>query len=282
MTERVSNANGLNEEQRKFWNGAAGDVWVEAQMQMDAMLKPISDLAISKAAAQPGERAVDIGCGCGDTTFALAEAGASVWGVDISENMLAHAKTRKGDQANVAFSVADAAIQSYTPDHDLVFSRFGVMFFDDPKSAFANIRTALKPGGRLVFMCWQSMKENMWVSIAGRVIAKYLPPPAGLDPRAPGPFSFADRDWIEEILASAGFSNIEIESVSPDLKVGDTVDEAMYIQGRIGPMARALAELDEELREQAMQEVREGLAEFQRDGGIWIKSAGWLVSATNS
>jgi len=272
----------MNEAQREFWNGAAGDVWVEAQIQMDAMLKPISDLGIAKAAAKSGERVVDIGCGCGDTTLALAESGASVWGVDISENMLVHAKTRRGDRTNVAFSVADAAVQDYTPDHDLVFSRFGVMFFEDPKAAFANIRTGLKSDGRLVFLCWQSPKENLWMSVAGRAARPFLPPAEQTDPRAPGPFAFADKDWIEEILTSAGYANIAIESVTPDLKVGDTVEEAMYFQGRIGPMARALAELDEDKRTQAMQAVREALGEYQTDQGVWIRSAGWLVSATNS
>lgn len=283
MNEARSNQKLTNQAQREFWNGAAGDVWVEAQIQMDAMLKPISDLGIAKAAAQSGERVIDIGCGCGDTTLALANSGASVWGVDISENMLAHAKSRKGDRKNVAFSVADAAIQSYTPDHNLVFSRFGVMFFEDPKAAFANIRAGLTDDGRLVFLCWQSPRENLWMSVAGRAAQPYLPKPdSPPNPRAPGPFAFADRDYIEEILTSAGYANIEIESVTPDLRVGDTVDEAMYFQGRIGPMARALAELDEEKRAQAMQAVREALGEYQSDHGVMIRSAGWLVSATNA
>ena len=274
--------NQANEAQREFWNGAAGDIWVEAQIQMDAMLKPISDLGLAKARAKEGERVIDIGCGCGDTTLALAETGASVWGVDISENMLSHAKTRKDGRENVAFSVADAASQEYTPDHDLVFSRFGVMFFDDPKAAFTNIRTGLNPNGRLVFLCWQSPKENLWMSVAGRAARPFLPAPEQTDPRAPGPFAFADRDYINEILDAAGYSNIEIESVTPELKVGDTVEEAMYFQGRIGPMARALAELEEDKRTQAMQAVRDALGEYQSDRGVWIKSAGWLVSATNS
>ena len=276
------NETSANEAQREFWNGAAGDVWVEAQIQMDAMLKPISDLGLAKAAATSAERVIDIGCGCGDTTLALAEAGASVWGLDISENMLAHAKARKGDRENVAFSVGDAATQAYTPDHDLVFSRFGVMFFDDPKAAFQNIRTGLKPDGRLVFLCWQSPKENLWMSVAGRAARPFLPPPEQSDPRAPGPFAFADPEWIKEILDAAGYSNINVESVTPDLKVGDTVEDAMYFQGRIGPMARALADLDEDKRAQAMQAVRDALSEYQSDKGVWIKSAGWLVSATNT
>ena len=120
------------------------------------------------------------------------------------------------------------------------------------------------------------------MSVAGRAARPFLPAPEQTDPRAPGPFAFADQAWIAEILDTAGYSNIDIQSVTPELKVGDTVDEAMYFQGRIGPMARALAELDEDRRTRAMQAVRDALSEYQTDRGVWIKSAGWLVSATNS
>ena len=271
-----------NEAQSEFWNGAAGDIWVEAQVHMDNMLKPISDLGIAKADAGPGQRVIDIGCGCGDTTLALAATGASVWGVDISRNMLAHAEQRGQGLNNVAFSVADAATQAYTPDHDLVFSRFGVMFFHDPKAAFANIRTALNAAGRLVFLCWQAPKENLWMSVAGRAAAPFLPSPEKTDPRTPGPFAFADPEWISEILSDAGFIDISIESVTPELKVGDSVEDAMYVQGRIGPMARALAELSEDARQNAMQAVREALSQYETERGVWLKSAGWLVSASNT
>ncbi|NKB99847.1 MAG: methyltransferase domain-containing protein [Pseudomonadales bacterium] len=127
-----------NEAQKDFWNGPAGDVWVEAQGYMDQILAPLSELATTHAASQANERAIDVGCGCGATTFAFADSGCAVWGVDISEPMLAKAKERAKEQGieNVAFSVTDAASQDYTPDHDIVFSRFGVMFFDDPKAAF--------------------------------------------------------------------------------------------------------------------------------------------------
>ena len=270
-----------NEAQSEFWNGPAADVWVQAQTYMDEMLEPLSQLAVGRAALADGERAIDVGCGCGDTSFALAGAGGSVWGLDISAPMVARAKERAEGVHNVAFSVGDAAVQSYTPDHDLIFSRFGVMFFSDPKAAFTHMRSALVEGGRLVFVCWQVPKENLWMSVAGRAAQPFMPPAEAQDPRAPGPFAFADPDWVSEILADAGYSNIAIESITPDLRVGGDVEEAMYFQSRIGPLARAVAELDEDTRAQANDAVRAALDEYVTSEGVVLRSAAWLVSATS-
>ncbi|MEM8769993.1 MAG: methyltransferase domain-containing protein, partial [Pseudomonadota bacterium] len=159
-----------NKAQRDFWNGAAGDVWVEAQEIMDGVLEPLSTAVLQAAAAQTGERVIDIGCGCGDTSFALAETGAEVWGLDISTPMIARARERAAGLERVAFSVGDAATQDYSTDHDLLFSRFGIMFFENPIAAFKQLRCALVPGGRVVFICWQAPKENRWLSIAGQAV----------------------------------------------------------------------------------------------------------------
>ncbi len=268
-----------NDAQQEFWNGPAGDVWVEAQDYMDSMLAPLSDLAIDQAQASSGERVIDVGCGCGSTSLALAQSGAQVWGIDISQQMIERAKARAAGSDHLAFSVSDAASQAYTHDHHLLFSRFGVMFFDDPKVAFTNLRTALVPGGRLVFLCWQSPRENPWIAVAGRAVQPFMPPAEEQDPRAPGPFAFADADWVGEILESAGFTEVRLDSVTPLLTLGKNADEAMYIQGRIGPMARALAELDETQRKQATQAVREALAEHETGDGVRLGSSAWLVSA---
>lgn len=272
-----------NDEQIEFWNSRAGETWVEAQEQMDLMLAPLSALALDAAAPQPGERAIDVGCGCGDTSLAIANRGAAVWGVDISAPMLARAKTRAEGMKDVAFTETDAATQSYTPDHDLVFSRFGVMFFADPVAAFANIKTGLTPSGRLVFVCWQAAAANAWLSIAGRAVQPFLPeadPEADpVNPRAPGPFAFADATYLETILASAGYANIDIASVTPTLHVGDDMDDAMRFQSRIGPLSRVLAELDDAQRKAALDAARAALAEHETAAGIDLISAAWVVSA---
>ena len=268
-----------NDAQKEFWNGPAGDMWVEAQNYLDDMLAPLSQMALDKAAVSTGERAIDIGCGCGATALALADAGAAVWGLDISAPMVARAKQRAQDRERLAFSVGDAATAELAPDHHLLFSRFGVMFFADPKAAFTNLRTGLVSGGRLVFVCWQSPAANPWMAVPGAAAKPFMPPADAQDPRAPGPFAFADPDWVREILQDAGFTGIEIESITPELNVGQSLDEAMNFQLRVGPMARALADLDEGPRQQASQAVRDALSAYATADGVKLGSAGWLVSA---
>jgi len=270
-----------NQPQIDYWNGQAGETWVRAQQRLDTMLEDLSAAAIAKANPQPGERAIDVGCGCGATTQALAQAGASVWGIDISGPMLAHAKQRLAEVTNVAFAQTDAATQALTPDHALIFSRFGIMFFDDPVAAFENLRTGLTSDGRLVFMCWQAPRDNPWVSIGGRAIAPFLPEAEPVDPKAPGPFAFADTDYVRGILEAAGYADINVESVTMDLCVGENLDAAMEFQAEVGPMARVLAELDGDARQRAMDAARAALEPFVTPDGIVLGAAAWLVSARN-
>ena len=271
-----------NAEQIDYWNGQAGETWVQAAAQTDRLLAPISELAIQRAAVQPGERVVDVGCGCGTTSLELADAGAQVWGVDVSEPMLALATKRAGVRDDLRFSVGDAAEQAFTPDHQLVFSRFGVMFFDEPAAAFANIRTGLVRGGRLCFVCWQAPRENPWMSIGGQAVAPFLPQPqTPIDPRAPGPFAFADKGYLRSILQVAGFSQIRIESIKPTLHLADSLDEAMEFQGRIGPVSRVLGELEGETKAKALEAARAALAEQLTPEGINLGAACWLVTARN-
>ena len=268
-----------NQQQIEYWNGEAGATWVRAQERLDSMLEPLSAVAIDKASPAGGERVIDVGRGCGTTSLAIAARGASVWGVDISEPMLAHAKQRASGMDNVAFSVADAASQAMTPDHDLIFSRFGVMFFADPVAAFSNLRGGLKPSGRMVFLCWQAPRANPWVSIGGAAIQPYLPETEAPDPKAPGPFAFADPDYLRGILEQAGFADIAIDPVEMNLCLGADLDAAMEFQGQVGPAARALAELSGAAREDALAAARAALEPYAGADGVVLGSATWLVSA---
>ncbi len=269
-----------NAAQIEFWNGEAGDTWVQAQERMDEMLEGLTTAALDHAAPAAGQRVIDIGCGCGGTTLAIAERGASVWGVDVSAPMLERARARAAGTENVHFSETDAAAASYTPDHDLIFSRFGVMFFADPVAAFANLRTALKPDGRLVFLCWQAARDNPWVAVAGRAVQPFLTPPeTAPDPRAPGPFAFAESDYVHQLLADAGFSRVACEPLEGSMRLGGSLDEVLEFQGQIGPLARALAELDEATRAQAVAAAREALAPHMSAAGLELGARCWLVSA---
>lgn len=269
-----------NQEQIDYWNGEAGTTWVEAQERLDGLLAPISDRLIERAAAAPGERVIDVGCGCGQTSIQLAQQGAEVWGIDVSDPMLTHARQRAAGMERLAFSRQDAASADFTPDHALLFSRFGVMFFVDPIAAFSNLHTALAGDGRLCFACWQAPRENPWMAIAGRAVQPFLPvPEVEPDPRAPGPFAFADPDYVRDILTRAGFSGIELESFRPTLHVADSLDEAIEFQGRVGPVARALAELEGEPRQAALAAAREALSGHMTDAGLDLAAACWIVTA---
>jgi SAM-dependent methyltransferase len=269
-----------NSEQIEFWNGEMATTWISVQDELDKLLAPLTNIAMDAVTIGEGDRAIDIGCGCGQTTFRLAETGASVWGVDISKPMVADAHSKVGALENIAFSVSDAAVQDYTPDHQLVFSRFGVMFFADPIGAFTNIRTALAEDGSLLFLCWQSPINNPWMSVAGAAVQPFLPAVPPPDPRAPGPFAFADADYLREILEGAGYSDVKIESVTADVTLGLDLDDTIRFQSFVGPLSAVMKEVDEETREgKVIPAVKEALAPYVTDEGVKLGAATWLVSA---
>jgi len=271
-----------NAEQAELWNGRLGKAWVNVEDYIDGMMAPLSTVALEAVNAKPSDRIIDIGCGCGTTSFSLGATGAAVWGVDISTAMIDRANEKDNAAGNVAFSVGDAASQQYTADHTVVFSRFGVMFFADSVKAFANIRSALVPGGRLVFVCWQPPSANPWLSIAGAALQPFQPadaPPP--DPEAPGPFRFGVPEDTRKVLSSAGFTNIAMQPVVKDLHLGDTIDEVMRFQSNVGPLSSLLETLDESRHAQATAAVRDAFAAKADSQGINLEAATWLVTATN-
>ena len=267
-----------NTDQANYWNDRAGNTWAELQDRLDTLLKPLSDAGLRAANAQHGERVLDVGCGCGDTSIALAARGAIVHGVDISGPMIERARARSGE---VEFILADAANFAAAQPYDLIFSRFGVMFFSDPTDAFANLHNLLNAGGRLVFVCWQPPTENPWMSVTGRAVAPFLPvtqPPP--DPRDPGPFAFADADYVRTILIESGFNNIQLDSFTATLQVGTNAEDALKLQTRVGPAARVMAELEDSARTEALDAARGALAAHQSASGVQLGAAIWIVSAT--
>ncbi len=272
-----------NAQQIEYWNTNAGPTWVESQEKMDRMLRPVTKLLLDRAKVKAGERVLDVGCGCGDTSIQLVQAGAAVSGIDISEPMLARAKERAKalGLSDVTFQQADAAMQTFAPIHDLIVSRFGVMFFDGPDAAFRNLRTGLSPTGRLCFVCWQPMLKNPWITTAGAAVQPFLTPPeTPPDPRAPGPFSLADENDLRSVLSQAGLAEIELEAVDLELHLADDLDEAMAMQSKIGPLARALTELEGEKQQQAAAAARAALSEKMTDTGLDLAAAVWVVHAT--
>ena len=283
----MDTATSPNADQVAYWNSSAGERWATLQGRIDAIFTPLTDAALAYAAPNPGSRVVDIGCGAGATVLALGTVvGASgrVLGVDVSKPMLDVAARRVAssglDQAQLL--LADAASHRFEADEfDLAFSRFGVMFFDDPQAAFVNIRTGLTDGGRVVFACWQAMKYNSWFSVPVNAVRALLPPAAPADPLEPGPFAFADPDRVRSILVGAGFDDIAIEPHRTSMRLG-ALDEALDFVTQIGPTSRALADAEPSIRPELTQALREALAGHDSHEGVVLEGSIWLVSALNT
>lgn len=270
-----------NAEQAAYWNGRMGDAWVRVEDYIDRMMSPLSDVAIAAADARSGMKILDVGCGCGPTSIRLADQGAEVLGVDISQKMIDRALENAADKARLSFKMTDAASEHYSGEFDMVFSRCGVMFFDDPVGAFSNLCRALKRGGRLNVLVWQAPAKNPWMSQVGKAIEPYQPDDMVTPlPTDPGPFSMADRDRTSDMLKEAGFSNIEFLDVEKDIFLGATVDEVMEFQHYIGPLSRLLETVDEVTGKQAEAAVRSVFEAQLHEDGINMPAAAQLITAT--
>ena len=271
-----------NADQAAYWNDAPGARWARLHRQTDASFSALTQAALDFAAPAAGERVLDIGCGAGETSLQLAHrVGPSghVHGVDISAVMLDSARARLAEDsaANIGFTLADAA-SADLPNVDLVFSRFGVMFFDAPVGALANLRRALAPGGRIAFICWRRMPDSSWFLVPWVAVKPLLPPQPKPDPTAPGPFAFADPERLRGLLAEAGFSDIRIQASDTPMGLG-TLDDAVSLITQIGPVSRALGELAPDQRPAAVAAVRAALAGHVKDGMVWLEAACWQVGA---
>ena len=273
-----------NAKQVEYWNGRVGERWARRHLRIDENLQQITPRALEFAGARAGETALDVGCGSGTTALALAAAVApgGVTAIDISRPMLDVARVRAAEAGHgIAFHLADASDFDFAPTFDLVFSRFGVMFFADPVAAFANLRCALKPGGRLRFVCWRKVQENRWASAPFEAARHLLPPQEPSDPLAPGPYAFADAAQVEKILKDAGFRDVTIEASDCDFYMGADADEAALEALNVGPLAFAARDLDDAARAEARQTVAAMMGRYQTPAGITPPAACWLVGARN-
>jgi SAM-dependent methyltransferase len=278
--------------QVKDWNGESGERWVANQARLDHMLAVFGQATIQAAAPARGEQVMDVGCGAGASALALAERvgpGGHVLGIDISTPLIQRATERAPIDAPVAFQLADASRAALPQaQFDLLFSRFGVMFFEDPATAFAHMRGALKPDGRLAFVCWRAAAENDWGRLPLGAIRDLVPLPAPPDPDAPGPFSFADPERIMGVLTAAGFADIAIVAFDHAIPFGqgDTreaaLDDALDMAFQVGPLSRVLADQSEDVRAQASAAVRAAYAQRPGERSVMIDGAAWIVTARNS
>lgn len=274
-------------QQRAYWNGEGGEPWIRTQDERDRSLAPIGALAREALAPAPGMRVLDIGCGCGGTSFELADAvGADgyVLGSDISETMLAVAEQRRRDMGleHVRFQAGDATDATFAgAPFDAVFSRFGVMFFADPDAAFRNIRDAMKPGGRMAFVAWRRVEDNPWVYLARQVVLRHVPAPEPPAPDAPGQFAFADSGRVERILGGAGFSDIELAPRDLPFTVTEAGDmeTALKAVTTRGPSGRLLADAGDDVIDRVRAELAPMLEPHLGPDGLRLGSAVWVVTA---
>lgn len=264
-----------------YWD-RAGRVWVEHQALLDRIMAPIAQAVVDAAGPVNGEAVLDVGCGSGATTFAAAwrvgPTGRAV-GVDISPALVELARTRAGEDGieSAQFLLADAQAHAFQPEFDAIVSRFGVMFFPDPVAAFANLRTALKPGGKLAFAAWRSPEENPLSQVPLRAAAPFLPETPRFEKDAPGRFAFADPDRVRDILADAGWRDIAIAPL--DTTAPLSFDELMTMSLRVGPLNPILKDADEDLRDTVWDAVAIALEPYVKEGVAQMTSACWLVTA---
>jgi SAM-dependent methyltransferase len=283
MTADESNA-----AQIAFWNGPSGQRWAKRQEELDTLMRPVMIAALERAAVQPGEHVVDIGCGCGATTIELGTRvgpAGRVLGLDVSQPMLARAAERLPPGLPVEFVLADATTYAFPrADVDLLFSRLGVMFFGEPARAFANLRTALRPSGRLAFVCFRTPRENPWMMIPLQAAYEHVPPLPKAGPEDPGPFAFADEQRVRRILGAAGFRSIGLAplDIELDLASGRGLEAAVATALAIGATSRAIEGQPAEIRSAVADAVRRVLAPHQRGLAVPLTAAVWIVTARNA
>lgn len=276
-----------NADQVAYWNGPVGERWRARQADQDVLLAPIADLLLQRAAPSAGEVVLDIGCGCGFTTIELARRiapGGRAIGVDISAPMLQRARERAPVDLPIEFIMADATAYPFDPSAaDLLFSRFGVMFFAEPRKSFTNMRRALRRGARLAFACWRDPQSNPWLMLPLEEACRHVPRPPASGPEEPGPFAFADERRVRGILEGVGFGDVGFEAVDLplDIGIGRGLDAAVQTATGMGPASRALEGQPPELRAAAAESIRAALSRCQIGNAVALPGAIWVVTARN-
>jgi SAM-dependent methyltransferase len=275
----------INDEQSTLWNGGSGHAWVELQALLDDVLSPFEDLLVEAVSRTSAGRVLDIGCGAGGTTLAVARslgAKGRCTGIDISEPLIAAAKVRAEREHSMAkFVCGDAQTHAFAPaSFDMFVSRFGVMFFDDSVKAFANLHRAAKGGAELRFVVWRGPEENPYMTTAERAAASLLPNVPPRRPDAPGQFAFADGRRFHRILEDSGWAGVDIRPI--DVPCSFPESELVRYFTRLGPLARVLDEADEPTRIRVVEKVRVAFDPYVHGDEVRFDAACWMACARSS
>jgi len=278
-----------NEEALRAWNGVLFDRFLEFRHLFVGSVASHSDEALRAYPPPAGGRALDIGCGFGDTTMQIAGllgAGGSALGVDVAPRFVEQARedALQAGVTNVAFGVADVQATSFDETFDYAFSRFGTMFFANPVAALRNVREALAPGGRLTMIVWRRREDNPWLHEAELVVKPLIDEPEETDEArcGPGPFSMANADTVSQMLLGAGFDEIDLRRCDRPFRFGGDVEEAVEFNLALGPAAevvRLAGDEGEAMRPYLAELLRPVLERFSTPEGIVAASSTWIVSA---
>lgn len=263
------------------WREAVGRTWADNYRLTDRAFAGLTERLLARIGGCEGKAVLDIGCGAGELSLAVARSNnsAEVVGVDVSPALVAVAGERGAAHPNVRFEEADAGSWdpvSFRPD--VLMSRHGVMFFDAPRAAFKHMRGLARPEAELIFSCFRSPRLNPWAS----QLAGLLELPAAQDPTAPGPFAFADEGHVRAILDDAGWQDVQMAEADFAYVAGvgeDPVGDALQLFSRIGPGAPALRALEPDARERALGWMRDWLAEHRSGNLVALPAAAWIVTA---
>ena len=286
-----------NHEQIAYWNGDGGRKWAERDELMAGVLAPISDALLTRAAPRGARSALDVGCGGGSNTLQLLQHldnPRHILGIDVSAPLLEVARARVAGHGTaplrtapprIEFLRADAATHDFGDwRFDVLFSRFGVMFFDDPVAAFAQLRRAAHRNAGLAFCCWQALDNNPWTALPLKAALTVLPAPEPVAPHSPGPFAFADAAYVREVLAQAGWSDTRIEPYAPTLEfsIEGGYEAAVRELVNTGPVGRLLAPAERPAREAVYAAARRALKDYYRGDTLALAGAVWFVTAVNT
>ena len=271
--------------QQDYW-AREGEHWVREADRYDAMNGPFGEAMLDAVKPRPGERVLDVGCGNGATTIAVARQiapGGEVIGIDLSGPMLALARRRAQEThcENLQFLQADAEVHRFEDGgFDAVVSRFGTMFFERPEVAFGNLHRVLKPRGRLAMVCWQDMRLSEWIAVPGAAAARHVGLPDFGPAGTPGPFAFADQNRLRGILEAAGFHTVSVEGITKPMRIGNDADDAVaFITSQAVVRDQLFAGKPESNVRAAMAAAREALVPYAGPDGVVMSGGAWLVFA---
>jgi SAM-dependent methyltransferase len=271
-----------NPQQAAAWDGDEGAFWVEHEDRFDAGIAALNPRFFAAAAIEPTDRVLDVGCGCGMTTRTAARLAwrGSALGVDLSARMLERARARSAAEGlrNVGFEHADAQVHPFPARaFDVVISRMGAMFFNDPIAAFTNLAAATEPNGRLALLVWQALEDNEWLVAIRAAMAdgRHLPTPP---PDAPSAFALSDPARVRSILGDAGYHAIELQDLAEPMYLGDDAEDATgFVAAFAGWM---MADLDDAGKQRALDALRATMVEHDTGLGVMLRSRAWIVTAT--